>query len=151
MNLIKIIIFVVFACYVIGIAKILEKMDEDFNVILLPLYGPYVFCKKAFGNGLWSLLILAPFILIFLRGYYYCEANPLHLTSIQLAFVVLVSAILEEMVIWAVLTVKLCNTFGKGIKFKIFAFFFSPFALLVMGIDNSKYIKPIKKNRRLKK
>ena len=145
MNLIKIIIFIVFACYVIGIAKILKKMDEDFNVILLPLYGPYVFCKKAFGNGLWSLLILAPFILIFPRGYFYFEANPLHLTSIQLVSVVFVYALLEEIVIWAILTVKLCKTFGKGVKFKIFAFFFSPFALLIMGIDNSQYIKPEKR------
>ncbi len=146
MNQILLIIFIVFACFVIGIAKILEKMDEDYNVILLPVYGPYIFCKKAFGNGLWSLLILAPFILMFPRGYLYFKANPLHLTSLQLISVVLVYAILEEILIWAILTVKLCKTFGKGTKFKIFAFFFSPFALLIIGIDNSHYNKPVKRN-----
>ncbi|WP_022755857.1 DUF5684 domain-containing protein [Butyrivibrio fibrisolvens] len=151
MNLIKIIIFIVFSCYVIGVAKILEKMDEDFNVILFPLYGPYVFCKKAYGNGLWSLLMLAPFIIMFPNGYLYFQANPSHLTNFQLIFVIVAYAILQEIVVWAVLTVKLCKTFGKGIKFKIFALFFSPFALLIMGIDNSRYIKPLKKDKHLKK
>jgi len=120
--IIFILIFYVFV--VIGSWKVFEKAGEPGWKALIPIYNLYILYKISW-NG---YMFFAELVLGMLAG---CFSH----SAVGSLF-----AILSTVIAW-VMYYKLSKSFGHGIVFTVFMILFPQIAQIILGFDDSQYIK----------